>query len=62
MDNLWVILPFVLCIGLHIIMMRRHGGHPDDVYSCPMHPEVRENKPGSCSKCGMTLEKTKKSS
>ncbi|MEN6452351.1 MAG: heavy metal translocating P-type ATPase, partial [Thermoguttaceae bacterium] len=24
-------------------------------YSCPMHPEVRQNTPGSCSKCGMSL-------
>ncbi|HEY6363150.1 MAG TPA: heavy metal translocating P-type ATPase [Candidatus Binatia bacterium] len=23
---------------------------------CPMHPEVRENKPGPCPKCGMALE------
>jgi len=26
------------------------------VYTCPMHPEVRQNKPGVCPKCGMTLE------
>jgi hypothetical protein len=25
------------------------------VYTCPMHPEVRSNAPGSCPKCGMTL-------
>ena len=25
------------------------------VYTCPMHPEVRSDKPGSCPKCGMTL-------
>jgi P-type Cu+ transporter len=25
-------------------------------YTCPMHPEVRQDKPGSCSKCGMALE------
>ena len=25
-------------------------------YTCPMHPEVRQDKPGSCPKCGMTLE------
>jgi NADH:ubiquinone oxidoreductase subunit 6 (subunit J) len=25
------------------------------VYTCPMHPEVRQNQPGNCSKCGMTL-------
>ena len=25
-------------------------------YTCPMHPEVRQNTPGSCPKCGMALE------
>ncbi len=26
------------------------------VYTCPMHPEVKQDKPGSCPKCGMTLK------
>ncbi|MBI4369578.1 MAG: copper oxidase [Elusimicrobia bacterium] len=26
------------------------------VYVCPMHSDVRSNKPGVCPKCGMTLE------
>jgi Cu+-exporting ATPase len=26
------------------------------IYTCPMHPEVRESQPGSCPKCGMALE------
>lgn len=26
------------------------------IYTCPMHPEIRQNQPGSCPKCGMTLE------
>lgn len=25
------------------------------IYTCPMHPEVRQDHPGNCSKCGMTL-------
>ena len=25
-------------------------------YTCPMHPEVRQQGPGVCPKCGMTLE------
>ena len=25
-------------------------------YTCPMHPEVMQEKPGSCPKCGMALE------
>ena len=27
------------------------------IYTCPMHPEVRQATPGSCPKCGMALEK-----
>jgi Cu+-exporting ATPase len=26
------------------------------VYTCPMHPEVRQDRPGVCPFCGMTLE------
>lgn len=26
------------------------------MYTCPMHPEVRQKGPGSCPKCGMALE------
>jgi Cu+-exporting ATPase len=29
---------------------------PGTIYTCPMHPEVRQDRPGSCPKCGMTLE------
>src|SRR4026209_2830814 len=25
-------------------------------YTCPMHPEIEQDHPGACSKCGMTLE------
>lgn len=26
------------------------------VYTCPMHPEIKQDHPGSCPRCGMTLE------
>lgn len=26
-----------------------------EVYTCPMHPEVVSNEPGNCPKCGMKL-------
>jgi hypothetical protein len=29
----------------------------EQLYTCPMHPEVREKKSGNCPKCGMKLEK-----
>jgi membrane fusion protein, copper/silver efflux system len=37
-----------------------HTGHEEngkDVYTCPMHPEVIRNSPGSCPICGMDLVK-----
>lgn len=46
-----------------------HGGQPagaappadlptpaGTIYTCPMHPEIRQDHPGSCPICGMTLE------
>jgi Cu+-exporting ATPase len=42
------------------------GGHAHDatekaapagaLYTCPMHPEIQQDHPGSCPKCGMALE------
>lgn len=26
------------------------------IYTCPMHPEIRQEGPGACPKCGMALE------
>ncbi|MGD0134881.1 MAG: heavy metal-binding domain-containing protein [Bryobacteraceae bacterium] len=28
----------------------------DSIYKCPMHPEVQQDHPGNCPKCGMRLE------
>ena len=28
----------------------------DTLYTCPMHPEVVQDHPGTCPKCGMTLK------
>jgi Cu+-exporting ATPase len=29
---------------------------PGTIYTCPMHPEIRQSQPGSCPICGMALE------
>ncbi|MEX2427541.1 MAG: copper-translocating P-type ATPase [Bacteroidales bacterium] len=43
--------------GMHLNKMETEakamGGKT--MYTCPMHPEVRQEKPGSCPKCGMDL-------
>jgi len=31
---------------------QKHNG----IYTCPMHPGIEQNGPGSCPKCGMALE------
>src|ERR671930_23936 len=35
---------------------RPGGATRGSTYTCPMHPEVRQEGPGSCPKCGMALE------
>ncbi len=32
------------------------GATPGAIYTCPMHPEIRQAGPGNCPKCGMALE------
>jgi len=33
-----------------------HSSHnSDNYYTCPMHPEINQDKPGRCPKCGMNL-------
>ena len=29
---------------------------PGTIYTCPMHPQIRQPAPGNCPICGMTLE------
>jgi Cu+-exporting ATPase len=36
--------------------MQPHAGNAATTYFCPMDPEVRQNHPGACPKCGMALE------
>jgi Cu2+-exporting ATPase len=40
--------------GMHLKKEENTSGSKN-VYTCPMHPEVRQNGPGSCPKCGMDL-------
>jgi len=32
------------------------AGNPDVIYTCPMHPQIRQQGPGFCPICGMALE------
>lgn len=33
----------------------QHVVQPPAIYTCPMHPQIRQTSPGSCSICGMAL-------
>lgn len=42
--------------GHHAPVKALHHADVDAIYTCPMHPEIRQKGPGSCPKCGMALE------
>jgi Cu(I)/Ag(I) efflux system membrane fusion protein len=35
----------------------QHAKQEQEIYTCPMHPEIIRDKPGKCPICGMTLVK-----
>lgn len=47
--------PATACCS-HQSSTEKSNGPKDAVYTCPMHPEVRQIGPGDCPKCGMALE------
>ena len=56
---------FVLLTGASLAPVQLHvhaqtqAKLPPLQYTCPMHPEVLEDKPGSCHICKMALEPTR---
>src|ERR1700683_2928995 len=48
--------------SLHKLDTHQHGpttvssASGKTIYTCPMHPEVQQDHPGDCPKCGMVLE------
>src|SRR6185503_12455469 len=65
-NNVKLLLLGVLMVGISLVI---NSQAPTAVsfaqeqgveYSCPMHPEVKSKKGGSCPKCGMTLKQGSK--
>ena len=59
-----ITISFILLLMLAGACNRKkdtHANHQTEVaveiYTCPMHPEIIRNQPGSCPICGMTLVK-----
>ena len=43
--------------AMHAVQFHAHAPVSEGaIYTCPMHPEVRQIGPGHCPKCGMALE------
>ena len=49
-------LMFSIPLSINFLAGRSFAQQQDAEYSCPMHPEVKSKKAGSCPKCGMTLK------
>ena len=39
---------------------RNNQSGQDKVYACPMHSEIKRDRPGMCPECGMNLVPEKK--
>lgn len=53
-DRLAKLLQYIETLYPEDAFPATHSGSAS-TYVCPMHPEVRQEQPGSCPKCGMTL-------
>jgi hypothetical protein len=57
----WFMSALVLGVAVLSISMAgcSKSGQSSTQYTCPMHPEVVDSKPGKCPKCNMDLVEKK---
>ena len=58
--KVWVVVPLMLLVLLLSSCnetSKEQQGHEHDEYTCPMHPQIVQDKPGTCPICGMDLVK-----
>ncbi len=65
MKNYMMLLIAALTISSVSVFAQEKAGKKDTtqhvaLYSCPMHPDVKMDKPGKCPQCGMDLSLSKK--
>ena len=63
-----IVFPLILGLGIFIgwvsntgtppVPTEKHEHNSSAVYSCSMHPQIRQNQPGNCPLCGMNLVKS----
>ena len=55
----WGLVAVILMLGMYNFYLSYIRGHEEvaakGYYTCSMHPQIREDKPGRCPICGMTL-------
>jgi len=44
-----------------LLSLKTDGPKLGEMFTCPMHPEIRQPGPGACPKCGMALEQVEPS-
>ncbi len=60
--SVYIIIVFI-SVGLLPVACKNNPATPppvqaaEEIYTCPMHPQVMEHHPGNCPICGMTLVK-----
>ena len=54
---LFVALTFSIPLSISFLSARSFAQKENLEYSCPMHPEVKSKRAGSCPKCGMRLKR-----
>jgi hypothetical protein len=47
----------IIVIMLLMVAWSYAGAQTRVIYTCPMHPQIKMEKPGNCPICGMTLVK-----
>lgn len=55
--KLKLIIIFILLITGYSAFPQSGKMQTQVIYTCPMHPQIQESKPGDCPICGMKLEK-----
>jgi membrane fusion protein, copper/silver efflux system len=55
-----ILFLFLLTLTLLSCQQQKGTAHSDDRYTCPMHPQVVQNEPGTCPICHMDLVKVAK--
>ncbi|MGG7034960.1 MAG: efflux RND transporter periplasmic adaptor subunit [Flavobacterium sp.] len=59
--GLAVLTVFIIGFSVYYFLERQNNpienSHQEEIYTCPMHPEIIKHQPGNCPICGMALVK-----